>query len=1136
MKSRVPILALTGILLVVVMLVAPAQALGGGLTEPFDNASQFSTSTPFFSDAGYSSGYDFFGISDGAGGGDWGGGSPPNVKAYTGFTGSFLTGMDLDGEGASLPIVVDWTGIDISGMTALQFSGDFAEYFDDPGDIDALDYIRLEVQIDGGGYQNLLWFSGADFTSSGQYNGIFREDTNFDGMGDGAALGDAAQNFVKPIAGTGTTLDLRMSISLDAGDEDFGADNFMIGEGGAPPVPKIVINEIMQNPAAVGDSAGEWFELYNAGSGDVDINGWTIKDNGSDNQVINNGGPLTIAAGGYLVLGINADSATNGGAPVDYQYSSFFLANGDDEVILVDAAGVEVDRVEYDGGPAFPDPNGASMSLEDPALDNNVGANWCTSTTPFGDGDRGTPGALNNCEALPLEVYVHDVQGSGPSVAITDRVLVEAIVIGDFQADDQLRGFFIQEEDADVDGDPLTSEGIFVYCGGCATDVAVGDLVQVVGWPGEYFAMSQIATTSSDSSVAVVSSGNALPSSSTITLPAAGSTKAELTFEPVEGMLATFSDTLAVSEYFELARYGQLVLTLNERPRQFTDAYDPDPANYSAFLDDLSTRRIILDDDNNIQNDAIGTPDEPYYWPRAGLSITNYIRGGDTIDNLTGIMHWSYAGQSGTDAWRVRPVLEAIDYTFTSVLSRPAQPVETGGSFKVAAFNVLNYFDTIDEGVDICGPSADMECRGADSAAELTRQREKIVSAMLQMDADILGLMEIENDEGGAVMDLVDGLNAVAGAGAYDYIDTGFIGTDAIKVALIYNTATAMPVGSYAILDSSVDPNFDDTKNRPALAQTFEEIATGAKLTVAVNHLKSKGSACDDVGDPDMNDGAGNCNITRTNAATALANWLAGDPTFSGDPDNIIIGDLNSYRMEDPIDALKAAGYTDLQDALIGADAYTYLFDGQLGYLDYAMSNSTLTGQVAGVTPWNINADEIPVFDYNDDIQDPSEPYYERESSSLPIFQPNPYRASDHDPVLTGLNLNAPPACSLAMPVPEELWPVNHQFVPVSITGVTDPDGDPVTITVTSIYQDEPVLGSGSGSTAPDGEGVGTDTAWLRAERNGNGNGRAYHVFFTADDGNYNSCSGEVVVYVPKSQGKYSPRIDDGALYDSTQP
>jgi predicted extracellular nuclease len=903
-------------------------------------------------------------------------------------------------------------------------------------------------------------------------------------------------------------------------------------------VPPIVINEIMQNPAAVFDSEGEWFELYNAGTSDVDINGWTIRDDGIDSHVISNGGPLLVPAGGYLVLGNNADSGTNGGAPVGYQYSSFFLSNGDDEVVLEDGSGIEVDRVNYDGGPVFPDPTGASMALTDPALDNNAGENWCESSTPFGAGDKGTPGALNECDTTvePLAVKIHEVQGSGGSVAITDLVIVEAIVVGDFQGGDQLSGFFIQEEDEDVDGDPLTSEGILVFCGGCATEVAVGDKVQVTGWPEEYFSMSQIDAAGPDGVVTVVSSGNMLPTASAVDLPASGSTTAELTLEPVEGMLVTFSDTLVVSEYFQLARFGQIVLTADARSPQFTDAFEPSVAGYTAFLDDLSTRRIILDDDNNIQNDAIGTPDEPYFWPRSGLSNDNFIRGGDSIVNLTGVLHWSWAGSGGTDAWRLRPVDEAFSYDFTPNLQRPATPDAVGGSFKVASFNVLNYFDTIDDGVFICGPAFNQECRGADSAAELARQRDKIVSAMLAMDADVIGLMELENDEGGAIADLVSGLNAVAGAGAYDYIDTGFIGTDAIKVGLIYKTATAEPYGGYAILDSTVDPTFNDDRNRPVLAQTFTEISTGAKLTVAVNHLKSKGSSCADIGDPDLGDGQANCNLTRTSAATALANWLATDPTGSGDPDFMIIGDLNSYRKEDPIDALKAAGYTDLLDALIGSSAYTYLFDGQLGYLDYAMTNGNLLGQVTGVTPWNINADEIPVFDYNDEFLDSGEASFERESASLPIYEANAFRASDHDPVIAGLDLNAPPVCSTAMPVPEELWPVNHMFVPVSINGVTDPDGDPVTITITSIFQDEPVNGNGDGNTAPDGEGVGTDTAWLRAERAGGGNGRAYHVYFTAADDQYNSCSGEVIVYVPKSQGRYSPRIDDGPLYDSTQP
>lgn len=196
------------------------------------------------------------------------------------------------------------------------------------------------------------------------------------------------------LAGTGSFYE-DFSWSVPA-TNTFGAPNAgqtFLAAGPADPV----INEIMQNPAAVADSSGEWFELYNPGGVDIDINGWTIEDDGADSHVINNGGPLMLPAGGYLVLGNNGDSGTNGGVTVDYVYSSWFLANGDDEVVLLDGSQLEIDRVNYDGGPLFPDPTGASMSLTDPALDNNVGANWCEATTSFGAGDRGTPGAANDC-------------------------------------------------------------------------------------------------------------------------------------------------------------------------------------------------------------------------------------------------------------------------------------------------------------------------------------------------------------------------------------------------------------------------------------------------------------------------------------------------------------------------------------------------------------------------------------------------------------------------------------------------------------------------------------------------------------------------------------------------------------------
>ena len=137
-------------------------------------------------------------------------------------------------------------------------------------------------------------------------------------------------------------------------------------------------------------------------------------------------------------------------------------------------------------------------------------------------------------------------------------------------------------------------------------------------------------------------------------------------------MLVTFPDTLSVSEYFELARYGQVILTEGGRPRTFTDANMPDAAGLIDHEINLASRTIILDDTDNRQNRPVDAPNTAYYHPVPGLSISNFFRGGDTITNLTGVLHWSFAGQTGTDAWRIRPVTEAFIYPFTlSTCARP---------------------------------------------------------------------------------------------------------------------------------------------------------------------------------------------------------------------------------------------------------------------------------------------------------------------------------------------------------------------------------------------------------------------------------------------------------------------------------
>lgn len=687
---------------------------------------------------------------------------------------------------------------------------------------------------------------------------------------------------------------------------------------------------------------------------------------------------------------------------------------------------------------AFALSGGPTTFTLDPSADlpNAASCTLTVSAAAVTDQDAGDPpdtmaadviSGFTTVAAGPTITPIHAIQGSGAAAA-AGTFTIEAIVVGDYQdqGSGRLRGFFVQEEDADADANSATSEGIFVFCSACPTPVAVGDKVRVTGASSEFFNMSQL-TASTAGSVTVLSAGNPLPTPASVQLPVPGLPSGDLTaatavinayFEAFEGMLVTFPDTLSVSEYFELARYGQVILTEGGRPRTFTDANTPSAAGLIDHEINLAGRTIILDDTDNRQNRPVDTPNTNYYHPVPGLSTGNFFRGGDTITNLTGVLHWSFAGQSGTDAWRIRPVAEQFSYAFTSVNPRPAAP-SVGGSLKVASFNVLNYFLTIDatssSSSGPCGANQLQDCRGADSAQELERQRAKLTQALLGLDADIVGLIEMENTPNiDPALQIVTDLNAILGPGTYATIDTGVIGTDAIRVGIIYKPGKVTPVGDYAILDSSVDPNFIDTRNRPALAQTFAENANGARFTVAVNHFKSKGSGCG-AGDDDTTTGQGNCNGTRTLAAQALASWLATDPTDSGDPDTLIIGDLNSYAKEDPIVALQSAGYTNLVAAFGGADAYSYVFDGQLGYLDHALANPSLTPQVAGVTEWHINADEIPLFDYNDDVRDVGESSFEEESDTLPLFAPDAFRTSDHDPVLIGLSLDgAPPVTTAA--------------------------------------------------------------------------------------------------------------------------
>ncbi len=735
----------------------------------------------------------------------------------------------------------------------------------------------------------------------------------------------------------------------------------------------------------------------------------------------------------------------------------------------------------------------ANQVSDQDAIDppNNMVVNFVVGFTPF-----------DVCVMPYTPIY--NIQGSGLSAAITGVVSTRGVVVGDFEGSSGLQGFYLQ--DLTGDGDAATSDGIFVYTGSTNL-VSVGQVVRVTGFARERFDQTTINGSNSNSAAVpaanIVNCGTGSVAPTDVVMPFDTADA----LERYEGMHVRFPQDLVISEYFNYDRFGEMViaLPLPGETRPFTGtSIDAPGAPALARIAANNLRRITLDDGLSSQNPS--TLRHPNGNP---FALNNRFRGGDVVQNTVGVIGYDFG------LYRIQPTGPA---NYIAVNPRPASPEPVGGSLRVAAMNTLNFFITPDYPTgnpldNKCGPAQSVECRGADfdQALEFQRQRDKLIAALAGLNADVIGLNELENTTGvdplgDSANGIVAGLNSVFGVGTYSYVNTGVIGTDAIRVGLIYKPSMVTPLGSFQTLDSTDDPRFIDTKSRPSLAQTFQVNSTGARFTVVVNHLKSKGSACDDIGDFDAFDGQGNCNGTRTLAAQALVDWLATDPTGSGDPDYLIMGDLNSYAMEDPITAIKTGSddtagtsddYINLISNFQGTYAYSYTFDGQAGYLDHSLANTSLFSQVTGAADWHINSDEPDVLDYDTSF---------KPAAQDALYEANGYRSSDHDSVVIGLDLvNYPPELG-TVSVSSSLALVGTSIN--SSVAFTDPDKLD-THTATWDWGD----GSTSSGNVTESNGSGTITNSHVYSTPG-----VYSVSVTVDDGYGNTDTASydyVVVYDP---------------------
>ncbi|WP_373376661.1 ExeM/NucH family extracellular endonuclease [Cupriavidus nantongensis] len=575
----------------------------------------------------------------------------------------------------------------------------------------------------------------------------------------------------------------------------------------------------------------------------------------------------------------------------------------------------------------------------------------CLLAQPFG-----ADAAMQPCGSPATALA--DVRSPGQVSPLAGRTVeVQAIVTADFSGDGGLRGFFLQTADAQRLHRPGLAEGLFVYAPRARAEV--GDMVRVSGKIEEKFGQTQLVLSGSP---AVCARGLSV-TPQTLTLPLAG----ESDLAALEGMLVRLPQTLTVSDAHELGRYGTLVLS-HGRPIAPTQQALPGPAARQAAAVN-ARNRLLLDDGSTRQFPAV----VPYPPPR--LSPAHPVRAGDTVTGVQGVLERRH-GQ-----WRLQPVPGAGAPAYQHANPRPsAPPRHPATTLRVAAFNLQNYFNGDGHG----GGLDAADNRGAQDTAALARQQAKLVAALRGLDADVIGLMEVQNNgygPTGAIRQLAALLGPdwrVADPG------TPALGTDAIAVGLLYHARTALPAGRVAT-------TWLGERSRQPLAATFRATTGGAPVTVVVNHFKSKNCVEAAGAQADQRDGQGCWNPARVQAADTLARWLGTAPTGIADAGVLVIGDLNSYAMEDPIRLLAQRGYADLVARFAGPHAYSYVYAAQAGYLDHVLADATAAAHVVAVQAWHINADEPAAFSY---APAPG-------SGAVPgFYAPGPFRSSDHDPLV----------------------------------------------------------------------------------------------------------------------------------------
>lgn len=603
------------------------------------------------------------------------------------------------------------------------------------------------------------------------------------------------------------------------------------------------------------------------------------------------------------------------------------------------------------------------------------------------------------------------IQGSGSASSYTNKTLTTRGFVTATYSTGGFRGYYLQTEGTGgaVDLSKHTaSDGIFVFSSSTAGLVSLGDYVEITGKVSEYFGLTEITVSATKDLTKLDASTATPPKPATVTYPGTDSLR-----ESLEGMLIQPQGNYTVTDLYEANHYGEIGLAVGTTPLKApTSVGAVGSAEYNRTIAANAAAAVTLDDGASTDYLYVSKSKELPY-----LSSAVTVGSAVTFTKPVILDYRSAPGKPGS--WRFQPQSE-VTYaneattsatTFSDI--RTAAPANVGGSIRLGTFNVLNYFPHTGDSRTGCTFFTDKDknpitvddssapgcgVRGAATKINFLRQEAKIVRAITALNADIVSLEEIENsaklgfDRDYAIGVLVEALNAAAGGPVWKYIPSPtkrptVDEEDFVRTGFIYKPAVVEPIGESVILTGS--PAFD--KAREPDAQAFKPIygSNEEAFIVISNHFKSRRDK-DATGDNvDMGEGA--YSGDRTRQATALINFAADLETRFNTQKTFLVGDFNAQAKEKPVATIESAGYSNISEA---TGKSSYVFDGGVASLDYIFASPEAASLITGADIWNINSVESSAREYS-----------RYNYNALNLFNAKtPYRSSDHDPLIVGLN------------------------------------------------------------------------------------------------------------------------------------